>query len=72
VSTETVLLEDAPIVGAVLYTPRAQVSAPSGVDLYGSLRAAGFSSGGPAVIHYDRAILSAGVPCGFPAQPAVH
>jgi hypothetical protein len=71
-TTETVLLEQAPTVGAVIYAPRAQVTAPSGVDIYGSLRAMAFSSEGPTVVHYDRAILSAGVSCGFPAQPAVH
>jgi hypothetical protein len=71
-STETVELEDAPIIGAVLYAPRAEVDAPSGVDFYGSVRAAGFSAEGRAVLHYDRAVLSAGLPCGFPAQAAVH
>jgi hypothetical protein len=72
VSTEDLLFEDDPIVGAVIYAPHAGVIAPAGIELFGSLLAARFSPGGPVVVHYDRSVLAAGVPCGAPAQAAVH
>ena len=58
--------------GAVVYAPRAEIVAHAGLELYGSVFAAGFSAEAATRFHYDRAVLSAGVSCGSPAQPAVH
>lgn len=61
------VFDGGPTLGAVIHAPAAAVSASQGVVLYGSLLADSFSFGADTELHYDRAILSAGVACGEPA-----
>ncbi len=72
IASDKVLLDNSPIVGAVIHAPVAAVSAPQGFELYGSLLSRSLTFGGGLNVHYDRAILTGGVVCGALAQQAVH
>jgi hypothetical protein len=51
------------LVGANFYVPNSTFQALSSFDLYGSMFCAKYFGGGETSIHYDRAVLSAGVLC---------
>lgn len=70
-TTQPLMLDGGPIVGATIYAPRASVSSPLGLELFGSLLASSFESDGPVVVHYDRATLVGGVVCGAAAQTSI-
>jgi len=69
--TSTIVLDDQPSVGAVIRAPQAALSASSGLSLRGSLLAASVDLRADSSLHFDRAILEAGVPCGEPAAAIV-
>ncbi len=67
-----VTLEARPFIGAALAAPAGAVTAADGLDLYGSLLARSFSAGGNVtLLHFDRALLAAGQPCGASPEPPV-
>jgi hypothetical protein len=68
---QSVVFDDDPTVGAVIYAPRAQLIASSGVELSGGVLARSMSAGGTFNLHFDQAVLSAGGACGEPTTPAV-
>jgi hypothetical protein len=51
------------VVGGNFYIPNSTFIAPSSLELYGSMFCGKYSGGGETAIHYDRAVLSAGVLC---------
>ena len=65
--TDSITFDNAPTVSAVVHAPLAPVSAPSGLPLSGSILARSFAIGSDSTLHFDRAILEAGVVCGAPA-----
>jgi hypothetical protein len=69
--TDSVVLDDAPPLGAMLHAPNAVVSASSGLQVFGGLFARSVTLGGQLVIHYDEAALSSGAACGEPPQSPV-
>ncbi len=71
--TDSVTFDDQPTVAAVIHAPDASITAPDGLTISGSLLAKSLILGGnsQSFLHYDRAILSAGVPCGEPAAAVV-
>jgi hypothetical protein len=69
--TESLVFDDQPTVAAVIHAPAAAVTAPSGLTVSGSLLVKSLSLGDDSLLHYDRAILSAGVSCGEPAAAVV-
>jgi hypothetical protein len=69
--SNSVVFDYEPTVAAVIHAPLAAVTAPSGVDLRGSLLARDVVIGADATLHYDRAILAAGTACGQPAGDVV-
>ena len=71
-AASAIALDGRPVLGAVLTAPVAAVSAANGLELYGSLLAASFSTDNDALFHYDQAILSSGVGCGGTPLPPVH
>jgi hypothetical protein len=62
-----------PTVAAIIHAPNASVSAADGLTISGSLLTKSLILGGDSqsFVHYDRAILKAGVPCGGAADAAV-
>jgi hypothetical protein len=70
-STTTVLFDGAPAVSAVVHAAGAQVTAPGGLPLSGSLLARTVAIGADSTLHFDRAILEAGTICGEPAAVPV-
>jgi hypothetical protein len=71
VAGSSVTLVKRPQVSAVVIAPRAAVAAPDGLDLSGSVAAMSFQSGGSLGLHFDRALLAGGAPCGLPPQMPV-
>ena len=69
--TESVVFDSQPTIAAVIHAPGAAATASSGMTLSGSLLVKSLSLGVDSLLHYDRAILSAGVPCGETAAMAV-
>jgi hypothetical protein len=70
---DSVTFDDQPTVAAVIHAPQASVTATNGLTMSGSLLAKSLILGGDSesALHYDRAILQAGVPCGEPAAAVV-
>jgi hypothetical protein len=60
-----------PTVAAVIHAPLATVSATEGLTVSGSLLVKSLTLGDDSLLHYDRAILAAGVGCGEPAAAVV-
>jgi len=69
--SNSVVFDYEPTVAAVIHAPLAAVTAPSGLDLRGSVLARDVVIGADATLHYDRAILAAGTTCGAPAADVV-
>jgi hypothetical protein len=71
--SDSVTFDDQPTVAAVIHAPLATVTATNGLTISGSLLAKSLILGGDSEsgLHYDRAILQAGVPCGEPAAAVV-
>jgi hypothetical protein len=69
--TASVVLDDAPTVGAIIHAPNAAVSASSGLQISGALLAGSVMLGGQLNVHFDEAVLSSGGPCGEPAATPV-
>jgi hypothetical protein len=69
--TESLVFDHQPTIAAVIHAPGSPATAPLGLALSGSLLVKSLSLGADSLLHYDRAILSAGVPCGEPPAPAV-
>jgi len=55
-----------PVIGGIFEAPLSNVSAPSGMEVYGSILASSFAFGDLVLVHYDQAVLSSGLPCGDP------
>lgn len=55
-----------PTIGGMFEAPLATVSAPSGMEVDGSIVAASLNLGDDVVVHFDQNILSSGVACGDP------
>jgi len=53
-----------PIIGGIFEAPLANVNAPNGMLVDGSIVAASITLGDQVTIHYDQAVLSGGVECG--------
>ena len=62
--SQSIVLDDAPVIGATIYAPAAPVVAAKGFELFGALLAASVTFGDELSLHYDRALLSAGTACG--------
>ena len=62
--TESLVFDNQPTIAAVIHAPGAAATASNGMTLSGSLLVKSLSLGVDSLLHYDRAILSAGVPCG--------
>jgi hypothetical protein len=69
--TDPLVFADQPTVAAVIHAPYAAVTATNGLAVYGSLLVKSLTIGDDSLLHYDRAILQAGVPCGEPAAAVV-
>jgi hypothetical protein len=69
--TDSVVLDDAPALGAMLHAPNAVVTASSGLQVFGGLFARSIMLGGQLVLHYDEAVLSSGASCGEPSANPV-
>jgi hypothetical protein len=69
--TNTIVLDDAPAVNAIIHAPAAWVNAASGLPLSGSILARSVSIGAETMLHYDRAVLEAGTVCNAPASTVV-
>jgi len=69
--TASVVLDDAPTVGAILHAPNAAVMAASGLQLSGGLLARSLILGDQLNLHFDEAVVSSGGPCGEPAATFV-
>jgi len=69
--TASVVLDDAPTVGAIIHAPNAAVGASSGLQISGALLARSVMLGGQLNVHFDEAVLSSGGPCGEPAATPV-
>lgn len=70
-SSKTVLLDGAPALRAITTAPRSLVSAPSGLEIFGSLLSNQVVSAGPTTVHFDEAVLTSGQACGAPATSIV-
>lgn len=70
-SSKTVLLDGAPALRAITTASRSLVSAPSGLEVFGSLLTNQLVSAGPTTLHFDEAVLTSGQACGAPATPIV-
>lgn len=57
------------LIAGEFYLPWAAFGPSSGLDLYGSMFCGSYGSSSQTNIHYDRAVLSAGVACGAPPPP---
>lgn len=68
---DSVTFDNAPPVYAVVHAPAAQVSAPAGLPLSGSLLARAISINADTMLHYDRAVRAAGGVCGEPLAAPV-
>jgi hypothetical protein len=55
-----------PVAGAILHAPAAPLTAPAGLEMFGSIVAQSITVGGQLILHYDDAALSAGTECGDP------
>ena len=64
--TDSVVLDDAPALGAMLHAPNATVTASSGLQVFGGIFARSVTLGGQLVLHYDEAVLTSGASCGEP------
>jgi hypothetical protein len=66
---ESVVFDGQPTIAAVIHAPLAAATAHEGLTLSGSLfvKSLTLDAGSQSLLHYDRAILSAGVGCGEPA-----
>lgn len=62
--TDPVVFADQPTVAAVIHAPFAAITATNGLTVSGSLLVKSLTIGDDSLLHYDRAILQAGVPCG--------
>jgi hypothetical protein len=69
--SQSVVFDDDPNVGAVIYAGGAQVAASSGLELSGALFAKTLTSGSQVNLHFDQAVLSSGTTCGEPAATPV-
>ena len=69
--TESLVFDNQPTIAAVIHAPGAPATASAGMTLSGSLLVKSLSFGVDSLVHYDRAILSAGVPCGEKPVAAV-
>jgi hypothetical protein len=69
--TSSISFDDGPSIGAIVHAAAAPVSASAGLTLSGSLLAPSLTLGGEGALHFDRAVLSAGVACGEPAAAPV-
>jgi hypothetical protein len=67
----TIAFDDAPTVNAIVHAPSAWVNAARGLPLSGSLLARDVSIGADSTLHFDRAILEAGMTCDAPAAAVV-
>jgi hypothetical protein len=70
--SETLVFDNQPTIAAVVHAPLAAATASAGLTLSGSLLVKSLSLGSDSLLHYDRAILEAGVPCGESPATAVH
>jgi hypothetical protein len=70
---QSVVLSGQPTIAAVIHAPTTTVTATNGLTISGSLLAQSLILGGTSqsYLHYDRAILQAGVSCGEPAAAVV-
>jgi hypothetical protein len=68
---DSVLFDGQPTIAAVIHAPLAAVTASAGLTVSGSLLAKSLTIGDDSLLHYDRAILQAGISCGAPAAAAV-
>jgi hypothetical protein len=64
-----IVFDDKPVVGATIYAPAAALSAPRGLDMYGSIVAGSVALGDEATLHFDEAILTPS--CGDPKVDTV-
>ena len=66
--TDPLVFASQPTIAAVVHAPGAAASAPEGLTLSGSLLVGSLAlgAGSQSLLHYDRAILSAGAACGEP------
>jgi hypothetical protein len=55
-----------PNIGGIFEAPLANVSAPDGMEVEGSIVAASITLGDQVTVHFDQAVLSSGVECGDP------
>jgi hypothetical protein len=69
--SDLVVFDGQPTIAAVVHAPNAPATAPDGLTLSGSLLVKSLSLGDDSLLHYDRAILAAGVPCGEPAATPI-
>ncbi len=69
--TESLVFDNQPTIAAVIHAPGSAATAAKGLTLSGSLLVDSLSVGVNSLLHYDRAILSAGVPCGEPAVTTI-
>jgi hypothetical protein len=67
----TIVFDNAPTVNAIIHAPSAWVNAASGLPLSGSLLARDVSIGADSTLHFDRAVLEAGMACGAAAAAIV-
>jgi hypothetical protein len=65
--SSSVVLDDAPTVGAIIRAPNAAVTATSWLQLSGALLAHSLTLGDQLSLHFDEAVASSGSPCGEPA-----
>jgi hypothetical protein len=70
--SDSLVFDHQPTIAAVVHAPNAPAIAHDGLTLSGSLLVESLTlgAGSQSLLHYDRAILSAGVPCGEPAAAA--
>jgi hypothetical protein len=68
---ESLVFDNQPTIAAVIHAPGSVATAAKGLTLSGSLLVDSLSLGADSLLHYDRAILSAGVPCGQTAAAPV-
>ena len=66
-----ITLNGRPVIGGLFQAPLSTVSAPAGMEIYGSIIAASFSLGDQVLVHYNQAALVGGTPCGDPQVDTV-
>jgi len=54
-----IVFDDRPVVGGIIYAPNAALSAPKGMEMYGSALAASLSFGDQTTVHFDQGVLTA-------------